>query len=50
MLFVSSAQKIQFNALLMRTDLSVADSILSRIEVYVDAAEHAVRSLTTRQD
>ena len=41
---------IQFNALLMRTDLSVADSILSRIEVYVDAAEDAVRSLTTRQD
>ncbi len=41
---------IQFNSLLMRTDLSVADSVLSRIEVYVDAAEDAVRSLTTRQD
>lgn len=40
----------QFNALLIHTGTTVADSVLARIEVYVVAAEDTVRALTTSQD
>lgn len=40
----------QFNALLIHIGTAVADSVLARIEAYVDAAEDAVRALTSSQD